>query len=375
MFNTDRQEKQPQMQAQAQQLPPGCLVLDGEALLWNEPGKEHDTQQQQQHLCLGRSGSSSGSSWGKQLMRTSSSSPNLVQLAEGCTAVSRGPNTQQQQQQQGSLCDDAPMHSSQSCGSLSSWCDARPAASAAAYSTSSTGAASYAPKSRLGRPTSEGGHRKQAQQQAEQGQGQEQEHVEQQDMQGQQEELQAQPASLQQQELRHQQQHAFDLGSPGPCFLDLDSSGHWSQMQQQQQHGFSPHPQPPQSPLMAVDASSGSARVTSWTFSRCDSGVSLGSQALGRKLRLHCATFNMNGKLPASLPQELLGGCGALQGADRAGSPDLLVFATQVSSVQSQARAQVMSVQCGKLLLAHTIGSCSCWCRCTGLVVIVLVLA
>jgi hypothetical protein len=340
MFNTGRQEKQPQMQAQAQQLPPGCLVLDGEALLWHSPGQE---QQQQQKPCLGSSGPSSGVSWGKQLMRTSSSSPNLAQLAEGSTG-SMGPSTSQQQQQ-GSQGDDLPMHSSQSCGSLVSLCDARPAVPAAAYSTSSIGA-NYAPKSRLGRPTSEGGHRQQAQQRAEQGQGQQQDNVqEQQDMQGQQQGMQAHPASLQQQELH---QNAFDLGNHWLSSFDFDSSGHWSKMQQQ--HGFSPHPQQPQSPLMAaVEASSGSARVTSWTFSRCDSGLSLGSQTLGRKLRLHCATFNMNGKLPASLPQELLGVCGALQGADRAGSPDLLVFATQVSNNHGSMRA--MSCQYGELQL------------------------
>lgn len=89
----------------------------------------------------------------------------------------------------------------------------------------------------------------------------------------------------------------------------------------------------------AVGASSGSARVTSWTFSRCSSVLSLGSGMLARSrsLRVHCVTFNMNGKLPASLLPEMLGECGALlegtadaAGADSSSPPDLLVFATQV---------------------------------------------
>jgi hypothetical protein len=110
------------------------------------------------------------------------------------------------------------------------------------------------------------------------------------------------------------------------------ASGNW---QQQQQHGFSHQPRAPQDDF-AVGGSSGSARVTSWTFSRCNSGLSLGSEALGRKLRVHCVSFNMNGKLPASLPPEMLGECGALEGGDAAGSLDLLVYATQVRQCRQE---------------------------------------
>jgi hypothetical protein len=76
---------------------------------------------------------------------------------------------------------------------------------------------------------------------------------------------------------------------------------------------------------------SGSARVNSWTFERCNSfsGFSF-SETFGRRVRVHCATFNMNGKLPASLPPDLLGDCGALRGTGDGGGPDVLAFATQV---------------------------------------------
>lgn len=245
------------------------------------------------------------------------------------------------------------MHSSQSCDSLFSLCESKTAASSAVYSISSMGAASGpTPKSRLGRPPSEGGHRQQAQQQQqqEQRQNQGQALIQQQE---QQRGLQAQAESLQQQERGQQQLHAVDLGFPALGSANFDGSGSWGKMQQQQ-HGFSPHAQQWLSPSMAVEASSGSTRVNSWTFSRADSGISLRSDALGRKLRLHCVTFNMNGKLPASLPHELLGGCGALQGADKVNSPDLLVFATQVS------RAWLTS-DAGKLQLGRRdIGQACC---------------
>lgn len=372
MFSTAREPQQ------APVPPLGCLLLDGEALNWHE--YEEDPQQQpwQQQRRLGDDSDSSCStpSWRaserrQQLparMSGSCSSPNLVLLADGShTTPSMQQTLQeypQQQQQHGS--ELLPMHSSQSCDSLLALCHTAPsfstglgplgstaAAAAAAQSTSGSGAA---PKSRLGRPTgAETARSLQAQQEQQQEQRQQQQQqspeASQLTFQQQWQHLQEQAQQRQQQQQLQQQQ----LLGFSPIGGSTDGATNTSSSSWRQQYCFSPQPQAGGSATAqhdewptAVGASSGSARVTSWTFSRCSSGLSLGSEMLARRssLRVHCVTFNMNGKLPASLPSEMLGECGALlegtadAGAD--GSPDLLVFATQVRGL-TMARAQVVA--------------------------------
>jgi hypothetical protein len=355
MFNTAGREPQ-----QAPATPPGCLLLDGEALNWHEyeeePQQQQPWQQQQQQRQQGfdsDSGSPRGSSERRQQlparMSGSCSSPNLLLLADGSHTTPSMQQTlqeypQQQQQQQAS--ELLPMHSSQSCDSLLTLCHTAPsfstglgplgstaAAAAGAQSISSAGAA---PKSRLGRPT--GGETPRGPQ-PQQEQQQQQPSPETPQLTFQQQWQNVQDSAQQQ---RHQQQQQERLLGFSPIDRSADGttantsgSSSW-----RQQHGFSPQLQAGSSASLqqdecAVGASSGSARVTSWTFSRCSSGLSLGSEMLARRsLRVHTVTFNMNGKLPASLPPEMLGECASLlegaAAADADGSPDLLVFATQV---------------------------------------------
>jgi hypothetical protein len=357
MFTTARQQQQ-QQQQQAPSLPPGCLVLDGKALVWHDYEEADEQQahqrQQKQRQKMGYksdSGSSSPREQGRQSprMRASCSSPNLVLLADGShTRGLQQPQQQQQQYQQGT--ELQPMHSSQSCDSLLALCKqahscssslymptqpppagamATAVAAAAAVQVNTSAAAGAAvPKSRLGRPTGGDTPRGQAQQSLLSEQPAEQQQQQQRVLlqEVQQVDLLQQWNLIQQQAQQQEQQQLFGYRLTGSSAGAANGNWQQRQQQQQQQHGFSPQPRVPQDEF-AVGGSSSSARVTSWTFSRCNSGL---SEALGRKLRVHCVSFNMNGKLPASVPPDMLGECGALEGLEAAGSLDLLVFATQV---------------------------------------------
>jgi len=293
-------------------LPPGCLVLDGEALLWQE--FEEPSPHQEPLLFGSRSSRLPGH---KALsMRTSSSSPNLVLLADssGVGALEDGQQQQQTHQplqhlQQQSGCSLLPMHSSQSCDSLLSLCQPGGSALGTTYPPGAAGGypGSTAAKSRLGRPTSEGTPSQQ----------------------------------------RQQQQSTADSSMTGAPAASINAD---CVQQQSPLHGMSPQQEMLQlqqlRPVAVGRGSSGDGcdnvpGVSSWAFSRCNSGLSLGSEALlGRRLLLHTVTFNMNGKLPSSLPPELLGplaaagGGGGQEGSvsleGDTGAPDLLVIATQV---------------------------------------------
>jgi hypothetical protein len=217
------------------------------------------------------------------------------------------------------------MHSSPSYDSLMSLSQTGQLSNPAVSGSVSMSASGAAPKSRLGRPTGDITPRQQQQQQGSAA-------VLPQQQQQQQEGLQDAPQHYLQQDRQQQQSFQFNPVGPLPAEPLNTFGSNWDRIQQQQaqMQRLGGSPQPQQLRFASGPGSGSAPHVTSWNFERCNSGLSLGSDALGRKLRVHCLTFNMNGKLPASLPREMLGECGALAGADAEGSPDLLVFATQV---------------------------------------------
>lgn len=413
MFTTAGRQQQ-QMAPPA--LPPGCLMLDGEALLWDELEDENSVLCTPQLLAGGAyissdGGGSSNSRGGmsrsgssrlqpQSSMRTSASSPNLVMLVEGggnaegsndsssssdTTNYTAGTSLQQQQQGfDGGLLQ--PMHSSQSCDSLLSLCQQQGQGGAPALLmpgqqlTSTTGAV----KSRLGRPTSHAGVSQATQQQSLGG-----------------------TADLVQQQQQQLGQQVFDFlpdaaegGGAASGDAGASSSGRFFGARSLPQAG-SGRPRYQMPPTLAVGSKSGGGGSTgsgvtsasssmsvaaagggagsmtnsTWAFSRCNSGLSMASSTItasealrARRLRVHCVTFNMNGKLPSSLPPELLGDCVALiegqqqqqsqgvgAGAGAAGAeeedadssgrpPDLLVFATQVGGCVCVTRRWVHKV-------------------------------
>jgi hypothetical protein len=288
----------------------------------------------------------------QQRMRSSVSTPNLVLLADGTQELQQEhqPQLRQQfhlqQQQQGREQLQPVMHSSQSYDSLLSLSQTGQLSNPAVSGSASMSTSGGAPKSRLGRPTGDITPRQEAQVAAEA-------LPQQQQQQQQQEGVQESPQHYLLQNRQQQQSFQFNpIGSLPAEPLNTFSSN-WDRIQQQQAQqqrlGGSPLP---------LGSNSGSGpRVTSWTFERCNSGLSLGSDALGRKLRVHCLTFNMNGKLPASLPPEMLGECGALAGPDADGSPDLLVFATQVGGWR---QAAIHKVRWAHLCCSSSLASQQC---------------
>jgi hypothetical protein len=262
-------------------------------------------------------------------MRSSFSTPNLELLADGTQELQQEhqPQLQEQyhlqQQQQGREQLQPVMHSSPSYDSLLSLSQTGQLSNPAVSKSVSMSASGAAPKSRLGRPTGDITPRQQQQGPAE---------VLPQQQQQQQEGMQDSPQHYLLQ--NRQQQQSFQFNPVGPLPDEpLNTFGSiWDRIQQQQvqMQRLGGSPQPQQLRSVSGPGSGSAPHVTSWNFERCNSGLSLGSDALGRKLRVHCLTFNMNEKLPASLPREMLGECGALAGADADGRPDLLVFATQV---------------------------------------------